>query len=123
MDKNLINEKLKQKTTSINTSYYALIAVLGLILFYLGVFTRFTTDYPTHTNSMGKLAISSLLNPLNWPSCFSTIGYPLWFLCGKIIMKIFSCPPIYAVECVQDFLGLFHIWEYCYFLNIKTVIR
>ena len=104
------NNLLKQESSDFNISYYFLVCLFSIILFYLGVFTRFTTDYYAHTKSMEKLSISPLLNPLNWANYFSTKGYPLWFICGKVIKRVFSCPSNYAAGiCTGSFLVISYI--------------
>ena len=121
MDNNLLKEKisLDQDLSFPHISYYALVAVFSLILFYLGIFTRFTTDYNAHTESMIKLSISPLMNPLNWPSYFANKGYPLWFICGKAIMKIFSCPPQYAAGMCTGFFLVISYGGVIKFLKYK----
>lgn len=110
---NIVFEKAKHKRT-----YYVLIVLFSVILFYICIFTRFTTDYGTHTASMEKLSIAPLINPFNWPRFFSTHGYPLWHICGHFIMRILSCPADYAagicsgVFLVFSYIGVLRFFDY-----------
>ena len=118
--KELIKDKLlNPKTDNPNITYYVLVSIFCVFLFYLGVFTRFTTDYHVHTVGMAKLSISPLLNPLNWPEFFSTRGYPLWFICGKTIMRIISCPAWYAAGMCTGLFLVVSYWGVLLFLKYR----
>lgn len=109
----MVWQKLKKNDTDYREkhklSYYWIISFSIIVLFYLCMFTRFTTDYGTHTNSMENMSIRPLLNPLNWISWFSEHGYPLWHICGHIIMRVWGCPANYAAGISS---GLFIIISY-----------
>ncbi len=76
--------------------YMILLIIFSMILFYICVLTRNTTDYPTHSASMAITPLRPLLNPFNWHSYFLERGYPLWHITGRMIMIILNCPKEWA---------------------------
>lgn len=99
-------------------TYYLLVMIFSLILFYICVMTRHTSDYPVHSLSMERIPLRPLLNPLNWYSWFDEHGYPLWHISGHIIMRLLNCPREWAAGinsggwCVLSYLGALKTVEY-----------
>ena len=77
-------------------TYYLLVIIFSLMLFYICVLTRHTCDYSTHSLGLEGIQMRPLLNPLNWYSWFNEHGYPLWYMTGHLIMKLLKCPRDWA---------------------------
>lgn len=109
-----MNSRIKKT----DKSYYILVVIFSMVLFYICVLTRHTTDYETHAASMEITPLRPLLNPFNWINYFSERGYPLWHITGHFIMRILNCPADYAAGinsgcwCVLSYIGIIRFFRY-----------
>ena len=114
-----VKKKMSESSnTKMDRTYYIIVTVSSLILFYMGVLTRHGIDYGTHISSMEITPLRPLLNPLNWFSYFRERGYPLWHITGHFFMRVFNCPADYAgginsgVYLVLSYIGVIKIMKY-----------
>lgn len=115
----------RERGTIRSRGYYILVSIFVLLLFYLCILTRNTTDYSTHTNSMANLDIRSLINPISMIEYLIKNGYPLWHITGRIVMGLIKCPAEYAagissgIWMILSYIGSLKLLQYFFFHHSK----